>query len=245
MVDAEPVSRYIYNVEKGMKKALILADIHGQSEFARRALEMNRDVDLVIVAGDVTNFGGADAVAKVLDSLRAAVDPPPPIVAIPGNCDPLAARKALDASGTNVDGLLVQFEFCFIAGTGGALRRAGITSYERTEAQLQAGLKGPLGAYKERKDSRPLVVVTHSPPYGTNADRHGEQHVGSESFAAILGQGIPSVWVCGHIHESRSVSLEDGCLVVNPGPCSFGYYAILEIWKSPDLGWQVRASLSK
>ncbi|TXT48584.1 MAG: metallophosphoesterase [Spirochaetes bacterium] len=228
-----------------MFKVLILADIHGQSEFARRAVETNSDVDLVAIAGDITNFGGAEDVVYVLDSIRSALDTPPPIVAVPGNCDTLAARKALDAAGVNIEGLLIQFPSCFFAGSGGALRRAGITSYERTEGQLAESLASPLARLKTMDQSKPLVILSHSPPYGTNADRHGEQHVGSESFASLLGSSAAAVWICGHIHESRCVSLEDGCLIVNPGPGSYGYYAILEIKKGPDLRWQVRAFLSK
>jgi hypothetical protein len=228
-----------------MSKVLILADIHGQSEFARKALEANPDVDLVAIAGDITNFGGAEEVIHVLDSIRSALDSPPPIVAVPGNCDPIAARKALDAAGINIEGLLVKLPCGFFAGSGGALRRAGITSYERTEGQLTASLKEPLAKFKTAQEERPLVILSHSPPYGTNADRHGEQHVGSEGFASILGSFSPAVWICGHIHESRCVSLEDGCLIVNPGPCSYGYYAVLELEKGPGLTWQARAFLSK
>jgi Icc-related predicted phosphoesterase len=147
-----------------MSKVLILADIHGQSEFARKALEANPDVDLVAIAGDITNFGGAEEVIHVLDSIRSALDSPPPIVAVPGNCDPIAARKALDAAGINIEGLLVKLPCGFFAGSGGALRRAGITSYERTEGQLTASLKEPLAKFKTAQEERPLVILSHSPP---------------------------------------------------------------------------------
>jgi Icc-related predicted phosphoesterase len=61
----------------------------------------------------------------------------------------------------------------------------------------------------------------------------------------MLLEYAPDVWICGHIHESRCVSLEDGTLVVNPGPCGSGCHAILEIKEGPDGKALVRAELSK
>ncbi|PKL05800.1 MAG: hypothetical protein CVV53_07620, partial [Spirochaetae bacterium HGW-Spirochaetae-9] len=92
---------------------------------------------------------------------------------------------------------------------------------------------------------KPLIVLTHSPPYGTNADKHGEAHVGSQSFARLMLEFCPAVWICGHIHESRCVSLEDGTLVINPGPCNAGCYGILEIQIGPGGKFTAGAYLSR
>lgn len=227
-----------------MKTILVVSDIHGHSKSLEAILAANAGADLVVVAGDLTNFGGAaDARAMLAILDRARFPLPPALVA--GNCDPLAARRCFAASGRDLEGAMRELPFATLAGAGGGLRRAGITSFERTEAELNGALAPQFFAAEKNKVRRPLIVVTHTPPYGTNADRRGESHVGSGDFAALMALHKPEAWICGHIHESRCVSLEDGTLVVNPGPCGSGCFAILEIdEKSPDRGVAaVRAEL--
>jgi hypothetical protein len=229
-----------------MNKILVLADIHSRSDRARKTISEHADASLILIAGDITNFGSAEHVAEVLTEIRNALANPIPVLLVPGNCDPLIARRAMDRAKCNVEDTIVQLPFCVITGSGGGLRRAGITSYERTEEQLGHTLSKRLEQITiTREDNRPVIVVSHAPPYGTNADRHGDLHVGSTSFSEIMQKWTPQVWVCGHIHESRCVSLEDGCLIINPGPNSYGYYAILEIEAGTNASYSVSASLSR
>jgi hypothetical protein len=229
-----------------MEKILILADVHGCADKARHAMSENPDASLVLIAGDVTNFGNAESVMEVLSEIQGAISRLIPIFAVPGNCDPLVARRAIEKSGCNVEDRVINLPYCTLTGSGGGLRRAGITSYERTEEELGTKLSTTLQQLsKNRKDAKPIIVISHAPPYGTNADRHGKLHVGSTSFSEIMQKTTPQVWICGHIHESRCVSTEDGCLVINPGPCSYGYYAILEIEADSNNIYTVHASLSR
>jgi hypothetical protein len=165
------------------------------------------------------------------------------ICAVAGNCDPAAARRYLRSEGFDVEGSLRDFPYARLVGAGGGLRRAGITSFERNESELEAALGPQLWTANEKGKDKPLIVLTHTPPYGTNADRHAEKHVGSRIFARLMLDYCPDVWICGHIHESTCVSLEDGTLVVNPGPCGCGCHAVLEIGSSPDGEVLVRAEL--
>ena len=225
----------------------MLSDIHGHRESLAEAIARNAGVDLVAIAGDLTNFGGAAEAGDILTLLGSAgLAQPPALVA--GNCDPPAARRCFAASGFDLEGRTRGLAFATMAGAGGGLFRAGITSFERSEAELRGALEPRLREARSRAVRRPLIVMTHTPPYGTNADRRGEKHVGSGEFAALMVEYAPEVWICGHIHESRCVSLEDGTLVVNPGPCGSGCFAILEIdevdEKNPDRGdAAVRAEL--
>lgn len=226
-----------------MKKILVLADIHGHVGELGEVLASNPGISLILVAGDLTNFGSAEAAARVLAELKAAPGTPA-IALVPGNCDPVSARREFDASGYSVDGALRDFAFCRVAGSGGGLRRAGITSFERTEAELRAGLEEALQGRPVGQSDIPLIVLTHSPPYGTNADSVRGFHSGSMAFADLMSSTMPAIWVCGHIHESRCVSLEDGTLVVNPGPCASGCYAVIEIKEGPGLPKLTGAYLS-
>jgi uncharacterized protein len=227
-----------------VKKILALADIHGRVDSLGRVLLANPDVSLVLVAGDLTNFGGAEVASGVLAELEAAQGSPA-IALVPGNCDPAAVRKALEASGHSVDERQRSFPFCRVAGSGGGLRRAGITSFERTEEELRDSLEGAREKFADDGGEKlPLIVLTHSPPYGTNADLIRGTHAGSHAFADLMSSWLPALWVCGHIHESRCISLEDGTLVVNPGPCASGCYAVVEIQEGPGLPKLTGAYLS-
>jgi len=59
------------------------------------------------------------------------------------------------------------------------------------------------------------------------------KHLGSQSFAALLYEYEPLLWICGHIHEGRSIQWEGRTLVINPGPVALGSYAILGIEQKP------------
>ena len=226
-----------------MKKILVLSDIHGHVDVLGRVLSSNPDVSLILIAGDLTNFGDAEAAARVIAELK-AVPGSPGIALVPGNCDTASARREFEASGFCVDGRRRGFPICKVAGTGGGLRRAGITSFERTEKDLGESLKHALNDLAADEGTGPLVILTHSPPYGTNADSIRESHSGSLAFAEIMTSLMPELWVCGHIHESRCVSMEDGTLVINPGPCALGCYAIIEIKEGPGLPKLAGAYLS-
>jgi len=200
------------------------------------------DIDQILIAGDVTNFGDADdarAVASALVGNRKSRS----IFFVAGNCDPLSVRRYLGAANLDIEGRVLEMPFGTLVGAGGGLKRAGLTSFERREGELKEALEKWLALASGGGRRRPLIVLTHSPPYGTNADRLGGKHVGSMEYARMILEHLPDVWVCGHIHESRCVSLEDGTLVVNPGPCSRGCHAILEIREGPDGKALVRAEL--
>ena len=49
---------------------IALADIHGNLDYLGSAREALGEADLVLVAGDLTNFGGAGKAGKVLAALR-------------------------------------------------------------------------------------------------------------------------------------------------------------------------------
>ncbi|MCX7026953.1 MAG: metallophosphoesterase [Spirochaetes bacterium] len=215
-----------------MKKILVLADIHGRVKSLGRVLSKNTDISLVLVAGDLTNFGDEEAAAQVLAELEAMTGKPP-IAIVPGNCDPLPARRLMERSGHYLDGGLLILPFCRVAGAGGGLRRAGMTSFERTEDELRSALETALADLASIEGNLPLIVLTHSPPYGTNADLIRETHAGSVAFAELMSVREPELWVCGHIHESPCISLEDGTLVVNPGPCATECFAVIELKEGP------------
>ncbi|HEY3155672.1 MAG TPA: metallophosphoesterase [Candidatus Eisenbacteria bacterium] len=72
-------------------------------------------------------------------------------------------------------------------------------------------------------DKKPLVCVSHGPPFGTALDLiHGEVHVGSREVRKFLETHRPLISLHGHIHESPAVSGKfadrlGSTICVNPG----------------------------
>lgn len=225
-----------------MATVLVLSDIHGKAERAREIAARFPDAEYVFIAGDLTNFGSGDDIALLINSLGQGVACRR-IIAVAGNCDTLSARKYLSEHDLSAENRLLRLPIGIVAGLGGGLRRAGVTPYERTESELRSSAESLLAQSARLKSPLPSIVLSHSPPHGSNADiRHG-QHVGSFELANLISTYNPQVWICGHIHESPCLSMEDRTLIVNPGPCGTGHYAVLRFESQKDGSMTITGNL--
>jgi len=211
-----------------MQLALILSDIHGHADKAAAIARLHAGVSYVFIGGDISNFGTQGEAERILHAVQESVGSASVVLGVAGNCDPVSVRKFLREQGKDIEGRLLDFPEFMLTGSGGGLKRpVSLTCYERPEDDLESSLIPYLEQYRDSRTEKPLIVVTHTPPHGTNADNRYGRHVGSSSFGYLLSEYAPSVWICGHIHESRCVSREDETLIINPGPCSEGCYAVL------------------
>ncbi len=220
-------------------RAVLLSDIHGDAEGLRRLSGELEKAELVLVAGDFTDFGGAEQLALLLGLMRRGSAA---IAAVPGNCDRASARRLLETEALSADGHLVRACGLLIAGSGGGTFRTGLTPYERHDDELEASLEAALNAAADDAAHAPLVILTHAPPHGTSADQRHGSHVGSRAYAAMLWEVQPLLWLCGHIHESRALSREGRTLLINPGSLREGYFALAEI-KLENGTWTAQAEL--
>lgn len=215
-------------------RLLIVSDIHGDASALASLLERRPPAQAILVAGDLTDFGGSLAMAAIIELLKA---PGLPVVAVPGNCDRPGARRALEEAGLSADGknleLVLEGTACSIFGSGGGNFRTGLTPYERKEAEFDS-------LFAASSKSSPSIVLTHAPPYGTEADLRMGTHTGSKSLRGALDELCPPLWICGHIHEARSVSHCGASLLVNPGSLRDGFYALAEL-ENPDASGRLRA----
>ena len=77
-------------------KILAISDVHGEkNENLYKYLE-NNDIDLVIITGDITDFGPLEFVEEFIGKI---LEYDCDVIAIPGNCDPAGICDAIGDSG--------------------------------------------------------------------------------------------------------------------------------------------------
>jgi hypothetical protein len=226
---------------------LALSDIHGRVGTLELILasvsRVSEHFDAILVAGDLTSFGSAEEAGELIAAIRRTF-PLSPLAAVAGNCDPPEVLAWLDASGFLLESRLREVGGILVAGVGGGLRHNGTTPFERSEASFGKAFKKAFREFDGPfQPGIPLVGLTHTPPYGADADIRHHRHIGSKDIFEQLVDRGSLAWVCGHVHEARSVSELVSTLVVNPGPAAEGYHAILDISKDPKGAWRARATL--
>ncbi|MBZ9571638.1 metallophosphoesterase family protein [Methanobrevibacter sp. TMH8] len=218
-------------------KILGISDIHGKEyEGLYSYLEKN-DIDLIIVSGDITNFGPLEFVEEFFNKLSSYDST---IVAIPGNCDPEGVVERIDQSpAICVHEDVIDFDNLVIYGFGGSNPTPFDTPREFDEETLYNSIKSVMeskniDSVKETTDNFPYgkisILVTHAPPKDTETDKIADGgHVGSWGVRKIIEEYQPRLNFCGHIHESRGFDMIDNTIIVNPGMLEDGYGSLIEI----------------
>jgi len=195
-------------------KIIIASDFHGNIQAIEGfALEAKKeDVDLSIICGDITNFGTNEQ-AKTMLSYMEKTDSP--VLYVPGNCDPkdivnFSTNKIKCIHEKNAYYNNIEF-----IGIGGSHPTPFNTPFELSENKIMNKLSMSI---VRRKTNLPLILVSHSPPKNTVADKtFSGAHVGSISIRHFIEKNKPLAVFCGHIHESKGVEKIDETTIVNPG----------------------------
>ena len=204
-------------------KIFQVSDIHGNLDAAkkipRRAREL--EADLIVIAGDITHFGGASHAMMILKEISEARIP---ILFVSGNCD---SRELLTWSPEGIDavnlhGRVKEFSGYFFAGVGGGSGKFK-TLTELEESEFEDVLQ------KYNVESNKLILVSHSPPYGTKADYTGVKHIGSTAVRRFVEMMKPLLVCTGHAHEGRSITRLGDTVIVNAGPAKNGFCALIEL----------------
>jgi Icc-related predicted phosphoesterase len=203
-------------------KIVSIGDVHMATRNLDRMGEVLRDTNLMIISGDLTNFGGAAEAGKVIDAARRACAP---LLAVPGNLDKPEVfgflereRIALHGKGLVVDGIA-------IFGCGGSNLTPFGTPSEFTEDQIYESLRS---GYQQVAKHRPLLMICHTPPLETKCDRiRSGKAVGSSAARRFIEEVAPDVCISGHIHESAAVDRIGSTVVLNAGPFKDGGYIVV------------------
>lgn len=189
---------------------LLFSDLHCDIAAAQNLVEMSREVDVVIGAGDFARM--RRGLQETIDAL-AAIDRPS--ILVPGNnesyeelanaCKVWPAANVLHGSGTEIDGIKFW-------GVGGAIPITpfGPSSYDFSEDEGQRLLADcPQGA----------ILVSHSPPKGVVDESPSGESLGSLAVLETVKRCRLTLVVCGHIHSGSGRSTKLGSTqVVNAGP---------------------------
>ncbi len=204
-------------------KILAISDIHGKPEFSSDLLSAVSEADIVLVSGDITNFGGADSARKVLTPL---LEKNRRLLAVSGNCDTPSVNHYLSENYLNLSSEVKRVDNLVFLGLEGSLPCPGTTPNEYTETQYRIWLESMANQIHPHET---CVLVSHNPPLGNVVDRVPEGNVGSQAITQFLENHPIALCVSGHIHEGRGTESIGNAIVANPGPLREGGYIWAEI----------------
>lgn len=204
-------------------KIVCIVDLHGNTKPIDSIGDVLSSADLVIIAGDLTHFGGAKEAGEVIEEVGKYNKN---ILAVTGNCDTKEAEGYLDEMNVNLHGRTVDIDGLSFTGAGGSLPCPSPTPNVYTEEEYERIFEGS----DRDRDGSPLILVSHQPPVNTLNDRlsNGE-HVGSRTVRGFIERHKPLVCFSGHIHEAPGIDSIGGTKVVNPGPLGTRSYAYLDV----------------
>ena len=179
-------------------KILAVADIHG-AQFRLNLVLKNIErfsPDLVIVCGDITQFGPGELAKNFLDQI------PVDTIAITGNIDSADVAKGID------DSKATRIELKRVVKKG--IPFVGISGNISKQLKIIA---------EKKLIDENSVVVSHEPPHGAQDKVFLGMHAGSKSLKEIVEMYKPCLLLCGHIHEDPGYKKIGKTIVVN---CSMG-----------------------
>ena len=200
-----------------MTRLLILSDIHNQNitlkEILSKIEKLGRIPDCCLIAGDITNFGTAEDMQNMLNLV---LDKIPKTFYVTGNCDPIVDQEDLETLAINVEAQTYEINNFLVIGFG--------THRPQLDQKKLRTL---------RKTNMKVCLLTHVPPFGTSVDVVSiNRHVGSRQLRDFIEKNENIfLSICGHIHDSPSISQLGSCTIINPGPVTTGNFAIIDVQK--------------
>ena len=219
-------------------KILAIGDIHMSVDNINH-IEFAKDADLIVINGDLTNYGTTRDAKNVLDDVMAVN---PNVLVQYGNLDKPEINSYLEGLGINLhnQARLLKNRVCLF-GVGGSNLTPFSTPVEFTEDEIATLLENGHDqavryiqlAEPIEKIKIPLILVSHTPPLNTTTDqlRSGD-HVGSEAVRDYIEECQPDLCIAGHIHEARGCDHIGKTAICNPGMFRDGGWLEIHINKS-------------
>lgn len=177
----------------------------------KKAQKTPNPPETCFVAGDITNFGTYEDLNNILNRITAEFSN---TFFVLGNCDPFFEVENITTSAINVESNPWIHESFTIVGFGDHSPKIDYKLLKKME-----------------KNNEKVCLLTHTPPYGTNADLVSfDRHGGSRELRTTIDK-FRNIFliVSGHVHESSTISVSKHYTLINPGPITRGSYAIITI----------------
>ena len=219
-------------------KIIAVGDIHMAPEYLDKIPGI-RDADLVLLNGDLTNYGGLSEARGILNH---CMELNPKTLAHFGNLDKPEVNTYLEELGINLHGQarLIDNRVC-IVGVGGSNVTPFLTPSEFSEEDIRKTAESAYLQGQEfvrlaeplHKRKIPILFVSHTPPYNTRLDiiRSGK-HVGSKAIYSVIEKYQPELAVVGHIHEAKGEDTIINSPIINPGMLRDGGWVTIEVINS-------------
>ncbi len=205
-------------------RIVVLADIHGDLQSLKKLDRPLGQADVVLLAGDITNFGDAGRAAEIVEHIRRRCGR---VLGVPGNCDPPPVDRWLTEAGINLHGRAVNIDMWWFIGVGGALSGTGGYANESGEQLFAEVLER---AYSQCARTDRLVVVSHQPAWQTALDAVAPgRYAGNRGIRACIDRTQPKLAVSGHVHEIIGTDRLGSTTLVNPGPAKQGRWAQIDL----------------
>jgi Icc-related predicted phosphoesterase len=189
---------------------LLFSDLHSDFRTASKLIEISKDVDIVVGAGDFCI--GRRGLEKIINTM-AQINKP--TVLVPGNSESYNELKKacrLWKSALVLHGTQVTIDGITFFGIGGGIPITpfGSWSYDFSEDE----------AFELLRDCPPgCILISHSPPKGVLDLSSDGRSLGSHAVRETVNKKKPGLVVCGHIHGSSGQTHRLGKItVINAGP---------------------------
>ena len=188
-------------------KIFAAADIHG-SQYRLNIILKNIEKyspDLVVICGDITQFGPAEVAINFLNQI------PVDTFAIPGNIDtPEVGEGITDSKAENIHLKKVEKNGVSFIGIGG--------DFPEDLSKIIISDKNSKKPIEEITDEN-SILVTHVPPYKTQDKVFMGHHIGSKELRDLVEKCRPRLVLCGHVHENPGMAKFGKNIIIN---CSIG-----------------------
>ena len=191
--------------------------VDSNAMFAAAVDHLNRlspQPDVVILSGDLVDFGSAEEYAFAREMLA---DIRPPLLMIPGNHD---AREAMRAAFPDHTYFSRSGPLHFVADELGPVRIIGldITVPGLHHGDFDDAAAAWFDSVLAREPDRPTIVMMHQPPFVSGIPYIDKYNCrGGERLAAVIAR-YPAIEriVCGHIHRFMQIRFGGTMLCTAP-----------------------------
>lgn len=199
-----------------MMNAFLFSDLHASSPMLdkmRDFLINNRQIGLIVFAGDAVNMGGPAEFAEEFIAVLKNINLP--FFWVPGNNDFGPSYDILCTFTPSLEGRVTEAFGQKYTGVGGSPASWSSESY---------GGKNSVANDKIGNS----IFVSHYPPSGVFNYVRSEADLSADPGVERLSSS-PLVHICGHYHRQFGLAKLGRTKVVKLGALDLGYYAIMEL----------------